>query len=681
MTGMAAGWAAAAPAVVVAIVVLLVPGFIATGPLRLGLVARAGLSGVAGVVCIGLAGIGFGAIGVPFGAWQVLVPAVLVGAVVWLLRARLRAAVLPRVRVRWWWLVLTWIAASLLIAVVAFGAVPSPERISQTYDNVFHLSAITQILRSGDASSLTLRTLIETDQTWAFYPAGWHSVVALVVQLSGVSVPVAVNAAWLAVCAAVWLPGVAWLAQAVLRDAEPGRVALIALPLGGAFAAMPYALLTWGTLYPTFLATALLPAALAAPLAAWRRPGGTDARPRLPLVLGAAATIAGVAAIGFAQPRVLVTWAVLLAPFAIAEAVHSYRWARSAGGRPRILARRALAGFVVLVIVAGVAGFAYLVVRLGLFDRPLDDRLGGPQAQATQGVATGLWQVLTQSWPLGVANVVTFPAILVALAVVVGLVAAARARGLRWIVVAYVLVAVLFSLAAGSDDIFSKLATALWYKDRYRLSSALPVLGVALATLGILTASRRIRRPRAAGTIAVMIAWVTAGTAALGLGAVTSTASFVFRMPVRAAASEVVSQAQIDFMGTIGAIVPADQRVLGDPWDGSALTGLYAAREPVFPHVNGQWDADRLALAWHLAAIDTDPDVCAALDALRVRYVLYHPHEFGGGDPSGNHFAGVHAAVDAGLFTAVASDGDSTLYRIDQCGPLSADSRGTGSFP
>jgi hypothetical protein len=84
--------------------------------------------------------------------------------------------------------------------------------------------------------------------------------------------------------------------------------------------------------------------------------------------------------------------------------------------------------------------------------------------------------------------------------------------------------------------------------------------------------------------------------------------------------------------------------------------------------VNGQWDADRQTLAWHLADIRANPEVCAALDRLAVRYVVYSPHAFGGGDPSGNHFPGPHEAVEAGLFTEVASDGDSRLFRIDECG-------------
>lgn len=671
---MLADWAGALPAILVALLVLLVPGLVVTAPLRLGIVPRTALAGATSVALIGVAGVVFGLARLPFSVWQPLLLAVVGAAAVWLLRRRLGGMPVQRAGLPAGWLVLAWVAASATIAVVAFAAVPSPDRISQTYDNVFHLSAIAHILQGGDASSLTLRTLIETGRVWSFYPSGWHSTVALVAQLSGVSVPVAVNATWIAVCAALWLPGVAWLAQVVVRGFDRNLVAMVALPLGAAFGAMPYSLLTWGTLYPTLFATALIPAALAAPLAIWlprlRREGSGH-----PLLAGIAATLVAVMAVGFGQPRVLVTWALILLPFAIAETARAYRWARRAGGRARIVAGRSLVVGLVLAVLAAVGAFAYLVVRLGLFDRPLDDRLGGPQAKATQSVITGLWQVLSQSWPLGVDGVVTFPAILLAAAVLLGIVIAARTRGMRWLLVSYALLAVLFALAAGSDDVFSKLATALWYKDRYRLSSVLPILALPLASLGVLTAARWITGARRALVgAAAALSVVVAGTAALGLalGGVASSVAVVFRLPERGASSEVVSRAQVEFMRDVVAqVVPPDQRVLGDPWDGSALSQLYAGRQPVFPHVNGQWDADRVLIAWHLQDIDTDPAVCRALDALRVRYVLFHPHEFGGGDPSGNHFIGVRTAVEAGLFTEVATDGDSTLYRIDQCGPLS----------
>ncbi|MEN2738041.1 DUF6541 family protein [Microbacterium sp. X-17] len=666
-----ATWIDAVPAILVGIVVLLIPGLIATAPLRLGLVARTAISAVVSVATIGAAGVLFGLARVPLAAWQPLVIAVVLGILAYVVRRRAPGLRLPRERVRWWWILLTVLGSAALIAVVAFAAVPSPDRISQTYDNVFHLAAIAHIVDTGDASSLTLRTLIETGKTWSFYPAGWHTLVALTVQLTGTSIPIAVNAAWIAVCAAVWLPGVAWLAQILLRRFESGRVALVALPLGAAFGAMPYTLLVWGTLYPTFLATALLPAAIAVPVLTGTAFRSTRHRVTA-LVLGAAGTLLAIAAIAFAQPRALATWALLLAPFVVGAFVRRFRrgWRRRGRARRRaVLALVLTAGAVVLVLVVG---FVYAVTRLGLFDRPLDERLGGPQAQATQSVLAGLWQVVAQSWPIGGAAV-TLPAALLAVAVLVGLVAGARRRTLRWAVIAYVIAAVLFAAAAGSDDIVTKLATALWYKDRYRLSSALPVLGVTFATFGILVTARLLRRTRRTPWIlAGILSWAAAVTSALvlALTGVTSATASVFALPARAASSEVVSQAQIDFMRQLPTLVPAGQRILGDPWDGSGLTLLFGDREPVFPHVNGLWDADRALIALHLQDIDTDPAVCAALDRLRVRYVFYNPHEFGGGDPSGNHFAGVHTAVQDGLFTPVSTDGDSTLYRIDQCGPL-----------
>lgn len=669
-------WLSAVPVIAAAALVILVPGLIASAPLRLGLVARAAVAASAGVASIAGAGIVFSLLGVPFAAWQPLVIGIVLALCAAVYRRRAPRATPAREGVPRWSLVLAWLCAAAVIAVVAFALVPSPERISQTYDNVFHLSATARILADGDASSLTLRTLIETDKTFAFYPAAWHALVAATVQVSGAGIPIAANAAWIAVAAVVWLPGVAWLAQVLVSGFASGRVALVALPLGAAFAAMPYGLLTWGTLYPSYLATALLPVAIAAPLAALVPRGRTRLNATyLALWPAAGITVVAVAAVGFSQPRVLVTWAVILAPFAISRAAAAYVRARRAGGRTRRVAGRWASAVAVTTVLGAIAGFAYLVLRLDLFGRPLEDRLGGPQAMATQSVLDGLVQVALQAWPTGVGGQIVFPAVLLAAAVALGLVLASRRRGMRWAVAAYALLAVLFALAAGADDVFAKLATALWYKDRYRLSSALPVLGVAFATLAILWTSRRLARRSTARRLPIAVALVAAVVAtsaiAMAWGGVSRSVAAIFRLPDAHARTAVVSQAQIDFMRTaVAQTVPADQRLLGDPWDGSALSQLYAGREPVFPHVNGQWDPERLVLAWQLERIDDDPAVCQALDALRVRYVLYHPHEFGGGDPSGNHFAAVHRAVEEGLFEPVATDGDSVLYRIGQCGPL-----------
>ncbi|WP_345436843.1 DUF6541 family protein [Microbacterium gilvum] len=667
-------WLAAAPALLAAAAAVIGPGLVATAPLRAGAVARAALAGLVGIVCAGVAGTVFGAIGAPFHAAQVLAVALAAGIGAALLRRRLPALAVSGARIPPVPLALVWTGAALVVAVVAFAGVPDPDRISQTYDNVFHLSAVAAILDGFPASPLTLRSLIETGASGiAYYPAAWHELVAMTSQLSGASVAVSANAVWIAVQALVWLPGVAWLAQVVLPGRPAATTVLVALPLGAAFGAFPYALLAWGTVYPTGLAHALLPAALAVVVIAAR--GLATARRgerAAPAALLIAAVALAVVALAFAHPRVLATWALLLLPFAAWVLGRGFARAWRRGGRAR---RRAVgwlgAGTGLSLALAG-AALWYAVTRLGLFDEPLEDRLSGPQAQAVQGIGDGIAQVLTLQAMTGSGATTTTVAPFLAAAVLGGAVVAVRRPRTRWLVVAFALAAVLFVLAAGSDGVIAKLATGVWYKDRFRLAAALPVVAVPLAALGVLALARFVRR-RGAPRLAVPLAGAVALTSAAGLALTGTTAASadVFALPDERATWQIVSQKQIDFMDDrVAGTVPAGQRVLGDPWDGSALTQLFGRREPVFPHVNGQWDAARLTLAWDLARIEDDPAVCEALDALRVRYVLYNPHEFGGGDPAGNHFPGPHAAVEAGLFTEEATDGESTLYRIDQCGAL-----------
>ncbi|MFT4234130.1 MAG: hypothetical protein QM607_03905 [Microbacterium sp.] len=659
------GWVEAVPAILVACVVVVGPGMVVLAPLHLRLVARVALSGLVTVVCSGVAAIVFGAVGLAFSWWQVLLVAVLGFGGCWLLRGTVpRADRTPRRGL----LVAVWAVTAVVIGVVAFAGVRDPDRISQTYDNVFHLSAVSAILDGFSASPLTLRSLIETDNPGlAYYPAAWHQLVAMTAQLSGASVPVCFTAVWLAVQALIWLPGIAWLAQTVVPALVPERVegaALVALPLGAAFGAFPYALLSWGTIYPAGLAYSLLPAAVALTIRALQRGKSGGVR--------VAAILLAVAAIGLAHPRVLPTWAVVLVPFVVWRLARLYV-AAYRGGRRRTAVTWLVSTLTVLVVLA-VGAITVAITRFGLLDEPVADRLNGPQAMSVQGFAAGILQVIGGMAMTGEGPIVTAFVPLLGAALAVGIVVAAREPRTRWLVCSFVIVAALFVLAAGSDGVAAKLATGIWYKDRFRLAAATPLTAIPLATLGIMRVASLLT-PAKSRITALGLSGIVAASAAVCLFLTGSTSAIqsVFVLPPQGAQWQIVSQKQIDFMQTqVSDMVPDGQLVLGDPWDGSALTELYAGRRAVFPHVNGQWDADRLVLAWHLQSIDENPEVCAALDRLGVRYVLYNPHTFGGGDPSGNHFPGPHAAVEAGLFTPVASDGESTLYEITQCGPLPA---------
>ncbi len=121
------------------------------------------------------------------------------------------------------------------------------------------------------------------------------------------------------------------------------------------------------------------------------------------------------------------------------------------------------------------------------------------------------------------------------------------------------------------------------------------------------------------------------------------------------------------FVGSIGAVVPAAERVAGNPWDGAALTGPLARREAVFPHLVGRWGSDRDLLATSLSSVATTTGVCAALDRLHVRHVLVGPSGFWSGDRRRALFGGLSVAGHPG-FAEVAGAGRVSLWRITACG-------------
>lgn len=346
-----------------------------------------------------------------------------------------------------------------------------------------------------------------------------------------------------------------------------------------------------------------------------------------------------------------------------------------AGGRRRTRVVRWTIGSLLIALMCVVASILVVFRMFHVGTRPIGDHLNGPQATAIQAIGDGLWQVLTQSALVGLGTDVTGPVWLLAIIVFIGLFIAMRSPRLRWLAIAYTAAALLFALAAGSNDDLTKVLTGLWYKDRYRLSALLPMAAAPLAAIGLAAGCRRltgstasVQRLAPARLTAIAAALLTAASAWMTMwGPVGTATSHEYRLE-QSKTVDFVDATEAAFLSRVSEIVPADELVLGDPWDGSALVWMYGEREPVFPHLNGQWDPDRLLLAEHLPEINTNPDVCTALDRLNVHYVLYNPVLFDGGDPSGDKFAGVHAAAEDGLFAEVARSGDTVLYRIDQCG-------------
>src|SRR5207249_5985316 len=94
-----------------------------------------------------------------------------------------------------------------------------------------------------------------------FYPAAWHDMASLLVQMTGAPVSVAANVLNICVAMVVWPLGCMLLTRIVVGP-KPYAVAAAGI-LSAGFTGFPILLLDFGVLYPNFLSISMLPGALA----------------------------------------------------------------------------------------------------------------------------------------------------------------------------------------------------------------------------------------------------------------------------------------------------------------------------------------------------------------------------------------------------------------------------------
>ena len=197
-------------------------------------------------------------------------------------------------------------------------------------------------------------------------------------------------------------------------------------------------------------------------------------------------------------------------------------------------------------------------------------------------------------------------------------------------------------------------------------SALVGLAGVPLAALGVDTLVRWLaaQAPRRArpSTVLLPVAAALAAVVLTGL-AVPDTARVVstWYRP-----DWMLTPTEQAFVSGVADVVPSGQRVIGNPWNGAALSGPLGHREAVFPHLVGRWDPDRELLATSLATDATTPEVCRALGRLKVEYVLTGPSGFWSGDSRRESFAGLEVAGREG-FDAVAQAGRVALWRVTAC--------------
>lgn len=540
------------------------------------------------------------------------------------------------------WATVSLVLAALLIGwqvLVAFGGADS---ISQTFDNVFHLNAIRYILDSHTASSLDVGGLTGA---MSFYPAVWHASAALLVQLTGATIPMAVQALTLVVSALVW-PAGAMALSAALFGARPAVLASTAI-VSAAIPAFPLLMMDYGVLYPYQLSLAILPSVLALTVVLARK----SARGTLALGWWLFALAGSLPALALAHPGGFLGWLALSVPVFLALFIRLWRSADS--GRIRAL-----------LVAAAVAYLAVGFVLLKVLRPAVEARAWPVALSPTEAV----WQAVSVGMFTGTSSVV------VAAAVVLGLARFVRERTPElWIATGmWAVGAALFIIVSGIDIApWRDALTGGWYNNWPRLAAVFAVALTPIAAAGLAWGAELCARllPDSLGlkgrtALGVLLA-VTVGVVAL-IPAVPLAVQSARQSYVLGPDSRLLSPDEIALLDRIPSEVPPDAVIAGNPYTGAALAYAYTGRSVLMPHMLMYLTKEGHAINDGLDDADSDPSVCAALEELGVTYVL----DFGDREVHGEShvYPGLDDLADSNAVELVDEEGSARLYRVVACG-------------
>lgn len=550
-------------------------------------------------------------------------------------------------------------AGALLIGWQLVRVFGEPENISQTFDNVFHLNAVRYVLETGNASSLTLTTMTNGDNPPYFYPAAWHGIVAMVVQVTGAPLAAVVNVFNLVVAALIWTLGCMVLTRTIVGD-KPWVVGFAGL-LASSFSSFPILLLDFGVLYPNFLANSMIPLGLAAVAVFF---GVQKDSKYHPLARYAVAPLSAMA-IAIAHPNGAMTLVALSAPVVVVA-----YWQRCVGTdlwrkRPKEAAS---------VTVALLAAMALLVFVWKVIRPPAEaafwDRIQLP-AGAIGEIVTNSAMGRPAAW-------------VVSALMLIGIYSAIRTRSYSWLLWCFAVTAVLFVTVSGVEQgYWRNVVAGVWYNDSYRLAAILPITALPLAALGfgrLMDGIHHVLVERVSKRVGD--ANHDPRTKSIYLVAVGILVAVLLTIPMQGAPIEVaiasaghnyaetpdsalVSVDELTLINQLDDIVGTNDVIAVSPWTGAAMAYALADRRTTSKHTLSTYSPNVVIINDSLRDAKTNSLVCPAVKATGVRYVLdFGSREVHGGKHS---FHGLENLQESPVFELVAHVGDAKLYRLLVC--------------
>lgn len=655
-------WIALAPAVVVAAALLVLPGaalVAALGVRGFGMLAASvpvSVTTIAGAATIApWVGLRWGILPVLATWLALLVLALALHRAVRGMRAFEAAPPWRRRPAPIWPSLIAFIVGAMYVALQVARIPGKPDAFSIRFDNAFHLGATRYALETGNASAFNVSGFASLDGTASLYPAAWHSLMSLLVDLTGVTLPEASNALMIAVATVGWLSGCVFLGLIVSRHRVLAAVG--GALLAGCFHVFPYLLLNWGTLYPNFLGVAMLPATLALSAICVRVRGIQPEVSRGSAFLVLGASLPGLL---LAHPSTGLVWGLMTM---ILVAVGLFERAARSTRRGRAV--------LISVVVTGVMVAALAVVWI-LMRPPRDESPWGPYRRLPGTV----FELFTNS------QVYSPIPVSVALVMLVGLGVLIVKRQFAFVAI-WVVIGAVFVIAAGAPDGELRwIVSGVFFQDSLRVAALTAVSAMAPAIVGLVVLSRwwmslvaagagkigiteprtRARLARSGLALALVLGMGVAYVTAVSPGIAWARKAYTITEK-----SGLIRENEWEMIQQLPDLVSDDAILIGAPRAGTpfvyALTGIRVAPPYMYVIAN---DSEQ-TIRKELNRADDDPqarrEVCAAVDDLGGEvYVL----DFRQGRYTSAQYQGLND-LRAPVVSKVAQTGDVTLEKVEIC--------------
>ena len=662
-------WLATIPLLLFAVMLAFGPGYAMGWALRVPARLRVFYAPLLTFALVTVSAIVLGKTGIPWSLISfVLVAAVLVAAaagLMWLVGRRwpaLVSASWPGNDVPVAWPVVGAVLGGFLVLHMTEDMVYGPEAFSQSLDNSFHMNAIRWIQEHGDASSLTLGAVAATNQEPTFYPAGWHDFVSLIYSTTGTSIATATIVTVLLAAGILWPCSLVALSLSIPKLRRLQALAIPALTCG--FAAFPGLLLRWGVLFPNLLGYALLPSFVALMVYLVQIMVRREYPASLSLGLS---TLVGLAGLALVHPNAVVSAAAFAVPLLLAGVAQVLR-------SHELNTRQKWVGSILLLaVLAGCVG-AWRVLR------PAEFASNTWSPILTEGEA--LYQFLF----LGLENANQLgdkfnPSYLAGFLALWGVGYLLYKRRNLWLIASWALIGYLWIVSASVPrGEFRLLMVAPWYTDHFRLaalvvfpSAILAGIGLGGFVEGLLTwVARRAPRPARLKVatigmgVAMILVLVVAGLSSR-VPSVQETTLAVSREYRLTPTSVVLNQDEMNVINEIPKIVPKDDMIVNNPWDGSAYIYALADRHLTGYHFEFETSPKYSAIMHNLKDARTNPEVCRQVNEYKAHWYVHLENQLNFGPDAQKNYDDLVAAIGTDVLTPVYSSGPMTLYRISAC--------------